>query len=470
MSKTLWTTQYAPQTFAEVAGNPQTVEQIAAWGKAWSMGQTQPPLIMHGPSGCGKTVLCAILAKTFDFELLEWSPSETRDQETLLRVMENASQSQSFSQKKRLIVFEEVDAIMEREDKGGLSTMINIAKNSKNPVVFTLNDLYADKKLAPLRTLGLKAEFRKPTATQVSKLLERIALAEQLDYDLPSLQQLAQNSQGDFRAAVLDLQSLAWHNKKITMEDVESLGGREKSSSIFDVLPKIFHAKTVKESQQARMSVDVDPNLLIRWMEENIPRHFNKPNADFSRAFDYLSKSDVFSGRIQNRQHYGFLKYSQELATSGVGIQREASYPGFMRYQFPMLLSQLASSSSARQKKKSIAQKMQKISHGSWRKLATDLDWMKLSCGDSVEKWVPVAAVFEFDESDLAFLTGKKEDSKFVEKIITQANDIRLKHWSAKRHAVQETENQEEIVEKVVPETVVEKPKPDEKQTRLFGF
>lgn len=451
-------------------GNPQSIEQVALWAKGWASGQAQPPLVMHGPSGCGKTVLCNVIAKTYSFELLEWSPAELRDQETLLRVIETASQSQSFSNQKRLIVFEEVDAVMEREDKGGLTTMINIAKNSKNPIIFTLNDLYADKKLAPLRTLGQKIEFRKPTAVQVCKLLEKVALAEKLDYDLVSLQQLAQNSQGDFRAALLDLQSLAWHNTKITMDDVESLGGREKSSSIFDVLPKIFHAKTIKEAQQARQTVDVDPNLLIRWMEENIPRHFNKPNADFARAFDYLSKSDVFSGRIQNRQHYGFLKYSQELATSGVGIQRESSYPGFMRYQFPMLLSQLASSSSARLKKKNVAQKMQKSVHGSWRKLATDLDWMRITCEDSVEKWAAVAALFEFDESDLAFLTGKKEDSKFVEKIKTQSDELRLKHMAFKRHAHQETKTiLPEQPEKSISEKVIEKQvEKDVQQTRLF--
>ena len=204
-------------------------------------------------------------------------------------------------------------------------------------------------------------------------------------------------------------------------------------------------------------------------MEENIPRHFNKLNPDFARAFDYLSKSDVFSGRIQNRQHYGFLKYSQELATSGVGIQREASYPGFMRYQFPMLLSQLASSSSARLKKKNVAQKMQKCVHGSWRKLATDLDWMRISCENSVEKWAAVCALFDFDETDLAFLTGKKEDSKFVEKIITQSDELRLKHMMIKRHASQEPiavekEAEEKIIEKITPK------ENDVQQTRLFWF
>lgn len=461
----MWTTTYAPKTLEEVLGNPQAVGEVLQWAKNWSNGSPQPPLVLHGPTGCGKTALCEVLVTTFGFQKLEWNASDLRDKETLEKVIGSASRGQTFTGQRRLIIIEEVDAMTNKEDRGGMSTIMAIAKESQNPLLLTANDLYADKKLAPLRTLGVKVEFKKPLATSVLKLLQKVSDAEGLDYDLVSLQEIAKASQGDFRAALLDLQGLALHSKKITLEDVESLGFRERGMNVFDAMQKIFHAKKINEVQQIRQSADVDPDLMMRWMEENIPRHFTKNNDDFRRAMHYLSRADIFGGRIMGRQHWGFLKYQQELATAGVAIQREKSYPGFIRYQFPMLLSQLSRSASIRQQKKSTAEKTQGKFHGSWRKIAQDILLLRPVFEKDIETAAHYAASFDWDETDLAFATGKKEDSKHVQKIMARAKELHDQQVSRHVHEgrIKTIDSAEEPVEEKA------KPKTDDvQQTRLF--
>lgn len=461
----MWTTTYAPQTPEEVLGNPQAVGEVVQWAKNWSNGTIQPPLVLHGPTGCGKTALCEVLVNQFGFQKLEWNASDLRDKETLEKVIGSASRGQTFSGQKRLIIIEEVDAMTNKEDRGGMSTIISLAKESQNPLILIANDLYADKKLAPLRTLGVKVEFKKPLATSVLKLLQKVSDAQNLDYDLMSLQEIAKGAQGDFRAALLDLQGLALHSKKITLEDVQSLGYRERGINVFDAMQKIFHAKTTAEVQQIRASADVDPDMMMRWMEENIPRHFTQNNEDFRRAMHYLSRADIFGGRIMVRQHWGFLKYQQELVTAGAAVQREKSYPGFIRYQFPLLLSQLSKSASIRQQKKATAEKTQGKFHGSWRKIAQDILLLRPVFEKDIETAAHYAAAFDWDESDLAFASGKKEDSKHVEKILARAKELHDRHVS--RHVHEGRIKTESLLEKVEEEKV--KPKSDDvQQTRLF--
>ena len=156
--------------------------------------------------------------------------------------------------------------------------------------------------------------------------------------------------------------------------------------------------------------------------------------------FDVFSRADVFNGRILRRQHYGFLRYSSDLMTVGVAFSRKKEYHSFVPYQFPLLLSRLARSTSLRELKKGLAQKIGKQTHSSVRRvLSSDLAFIQI-CFENKEKAVELAAQFEFDEKEVAFLLGAKPDAKKVLVIIEEAKKLREQWFSpkaAQKHALE---------------------------------
>ena len=52
------------------------------------------------------------------------------------------------------------------------------------------------------------------------------------------------------------------------------------------------------------------------WIEENIPEEYGKE--DLEKAFDMLSRADVFRGRIMRRQYYRFMVYQIAFLTASI--------------------------------------------------------------------------------------------------------------------------------------------------------
>jgi replication factor C large subunit len=171
-------------------------------------------------------------------------------------------------------------------------------------------------------------------------------------------------------------------------------------------------------------------------VEENIPRQFD--GIDAANAFDVLSRADIFNGRIMNRQHWGFLKYSIPLSTFGVGLSRRKDYSFFQPFAFPQILSSLAASSSKRDKRKKVAEKIGEKSHCSKRDAIKDLPFIQMLLED--EKYSSqLTYYYKFDEDDLAFLFGKKSDDKKVELLIKESKEIEKRLISEKLHGKQST-------------------------------
>jgi len=463
----LWTEKFAPQKLEEFIGNPTAVIAVRKWCNEWQGGKKPKPLLFHGHTGNGKTLLAEIIAKEMNWQLFELNASDFRTKDIIERIAGAAALNASFSGGLRLVLLDEVDGLQGTADKGGAAAIGALLKEASQPVILTANEIYGDagKKLSSIKTHCLLVKFDKPHYASIAKFLENICDREGIDYDQKVLTELAKACNGDFRSALLDLQTVAEHSKKVTVQDLQELGFRERQQDVFKVLQKIFHARTIQEAQNARFSADIDEEMLLRWIEENIPRHFNQAD-DCAGAFDYLSKADLFNGRIMKRQNYGFLRYSTELATSGVALQREHHYPGFVSYRFPEMISTLGASKGLRAQKKGVAEKMKAKMHGSVKQIMNeDLAYLQPLFKDE-KKVIEWAALFDFDEGDVAFLIGKKADSKWVKNILKDAEELKKKLFLEKRKPLQGLRSEEAQL----PEEENERPKleVDKSQTRLF--
>ncbi len=437
----LWTDRFFPKDFTEFVGNSEIVEGVKHWAEQWNKGKMQQPLFLYGSTGTGKTCLAILVAKVFGWQLFEFNASDSRTKDRVEKIAGSASKASSFFGKPRLILLDEVDGLQGTADRGGAAAIAALLKEAKNPVILTANDIYSNQKIAPLRAQCRLLHFKKINYLSIAKRLREICNQEAIEAEPDALQLLAKNCSGDFRSALLDLQTLSLSGN-INSEAVQSLGYRERQQDVFKTIEAIFRGKSVGEIRKARFQSDVSDEMLLRWIEENIPRHFKEGN-DAANAFDRLSRADVFNGRIRNRQHYGFLRYSTELMTAGVALSRNREYSGWIQYQFPGLLRKLSKNRGERNLRRGLCQKIGGRMHSSSRVvLAHDLPYLKSLFKDR-EKAAGYAAAFDLNEEEIAFLLGSKPTAKRVKNIFSEAEELKSKHIAQKGTPFQAEPNEE---------------------------
>lgn len=416
----LFATKYFPKDFDEFIGNVEIVDFTKKWATDWKKGIVQKPLLFFGPPGIGKTALAHLIAKEMKWQIFEMNSSDIRNKETIEKIAGAATGNSTLFGTKRLILIDEIDGL-QSQDRGGASAIFEIIKNAKNPIILTANDIYGDKKLVSLRTLTELKEFKKINYLSIAKSLRRISDIENIQYDDEAIKLLAKNSGGDFRSALLDLESL---DPIVNEKEVNELYSRQRKEKIFNVMGKIFKGHNMFEIQEMVDNSDVSSDLLFRWVEENIPRQYQKE--DIANAFEILSRGDIFQGRIFRRQHYGFLKYVYFLSTVGISISRSKDYSGWTPFVFPTLLSSLSASTSKRTLRKKISQKIGEKTHCSIRGAMKDISFVSILI-ENKDLAPQVINFFEFDESEVAFLLNTKKDSKKVEKLIESAKELNKK-------------------------------------------
>jgi replication factor C large subunit len=470
----LFTEKFFPKDFDEFIGNSDIVSFVKEWAGLWNNGKKQVPLLLWGQTGAGKTCLAELIAKKFDWDLFELNASDLRSKEVIDKIVSAAAQNTSFSGKKRLILLDEIDG-MHRNDSGGATAISTLLKESQNPVILTANEIYGNKKLQGIRLQSKNLEFKKINYLSMSKRLKEICVMEKIIFEEDAIKELSKNSSGDFRSALLDLQSLAL-NKSIKLSDVNSLGLRERQQKIFSVMKEIFKGKNFNKIRETRIASDLNFDLLFAWVEENIPRQYTNVN-DAANAFNYLSKADLFQGRIRKNQDWILFRYAAEFATAGIALSREKEYFSFIPYQFPTIISKLAKSSSNRSMRKEIALKISEKTHSGIKKIiAQDLIYLKLILKSNKLKAVNFCAEFDLNEKELAFLLDTKPNVLKVKKIIEEANELKKKMISIKSSRVfsdfQGNQIAEELIEKEITEEkeleLKEKPNKEVKQTKLF--
>ncbi len=426
----LWTEKYFPSNLEEFVGNTDLVQKALLWSTQWNQNKPQKPLLFFGQTGGGKTSLALLIAKINSWGLFELNASDFRSKEIIERIAGAAAMNSSFSGEKRLILLDEIDGLS-AVDRGAVSAINKILKETQNPVILTANDIYSNKKLLPFRASCQLMQFKKINYLSMAKRLKEICAEEKIEFEDDAINLLAKTSAGDMRSVLLDLQTLSL-KQKINVKDVESLGYREKQEDVFKVLRKIFTADSFREARNARFSSDVDSNLLMKWIEENIPRQFVS-SVEIENAFTKLSKADIFNGRIRKKQNYSFLRYSSELMSVGVSLSKEEPNKNFVMYQFPKVLRRLSSNKGERDLKKALGLKLSEYIHSSSKEiLSSDIPFIKQIFYDK-DFAVDFTARFGLNEKELAFLLNTKPETKKVKFLMDKAEQKKKALFSGRK-------------------------------------
>jgi len=402
----LWTEKYRPKRLKEIVGQEESLRKIVNFIVDYNRGKGKKALLLHGPVGCGKNSAIYALASEMDYEILELNASDFRDKMQISRIIGEAIGQKSLFAKKKLVVIDELEGISGYGDRGGIKEIERLTTDSFYPIILISNKPF-DQKLSAIRRKSEMIEFKKQDYLSVAKVLQRICEKEGLKIEPLVLRQIALDAKGDIRAAVNDLFTAGIGQKFITEHDVKAIGKREKEETIFNAIRKIFKGSAI-EALNALQNVDADLDECILWIEENIPQEYK--GEDLAKAYDALSKADVFRGRIMKKQNWRLLVYAEAMATAGVAAAKQNTNNDFISYK---RASRILKMWIAKQKygiKKVIAEKVAKFTHTSKRKALQEMPLFKIIYNSCDKEQINQSLKFEEDE--IEYLNNSVQHAK----------------------------------------------------------
>jgi replication factor C large subunit len=351
--------KYAPSKSSEIVGQNLSMSILRSFVINYDR-QKSKAALLYGPVGVGKTASVYALAEELDFDILELNSSDLRNEQAIKSFLDSALGQQSLFFKKKIILIDEIDNISGVKDRGCVGAIVKAVSKSTFPVVLTANDIY-DKKMKPLLKISQKIQFERVDYSQIALLLSDICSKEGIKFDEKSINSLARQADGDVRAALLDLQ-ICMAKGEIKFEDVVNLSDRKRTQSILQAMAIIFKSSKIENALSALNDVDCDINHIFLWLDNNIAREYKDPKS-LAKAYDILSRADVFNGRIRKRQHWRFLAYVNNLLTAGISSAKVARNPAFVDYKQSMRLLRIWQFNMKLAKKKAIAKKLAAKTH-----------------------------------------------------------------------------------------------------------
>ncbi|MHC1611127.1 MAG: replication factor C large subunit [Candidatus Methanospirareceae archaeon] len=318
-----WTEKYRPKKLREVVGNEKAIEELREWAEDVFKANSKKAAILHGPAGCGKTSAAYALAAEKGWEVIELNASDQRSAGVIRNIVGHASRSATFSKTRRLIILDEADNLHGTEDRGGTKAITEIVKKSTQPIILTANDKYKMGK--GLQRYCKVIKFERIRAGTVFRVLKRISDDAGVRIEDGALIRLAKNADGDLRSAINDLQALSMSESKFGVigEEEIATGWRDVEEDIFGVLEKFFGADgyELESLLSALYSLDKTPEESIQWVYKNFSYEYD--DESFLHGLRYLSRADIFLGRVRKQENYKFWRYASSLMAGGVLSARE---------------------------------------------------------------------------------------------------------------------------------------------------
>ncbi len=398
----VFTELYKPKTSKEVYGQDFALLKLKDFIINFKK-QKKKAALVYGPSGVGKTSSIYALANELDFEILELNASDYRSSSKIDSIIEPALNQKSLFFKEKIIIIDEIDGILNSEDKGGSQAISRLIENSNFPIIITANDPW-DSKLSSIRNLSNMIEFKSLDYMTIARVLGKICNIQKITCTEEFLRKIAMKGNGDLRAAITDLQTISANKDSISENDILSVEDRNKKTSVFNALKTIFKTKNTKMVLYSIDNSDIDIDEAFLWLDENL--HLEYSGNDLINAYDALSRADVFRGRIRNRQYYRFLVYQNNLMTVGVSLAKNKISGNFTNYKRNTRILKYWLAKMKYQKRKDISLKLSKSVHLSSRRVVKEI-LPYLSIILKKDKNLGLAKQLNLDDEEVLYLNSK---------------------------------------------------------------
>ena len=349
--------KYKPESLKEILGQDSAIAKLrrAVFDKK--------AVFIHGVPGIGKSSSVYALARDLDYEILEINASDYRNKDQINEKVGGSARQMSLFSKGKIILIDEIDGL-NRRDRGAISEIVSILKETGHATVIIGNDIW-DSKFKDLRKNCELIQFERLNYLDVVKILRDILDKEGKKIDEEYVRRVAVNSKGDARSAINDLELL--------MVSKDEISKRDKKETILNALKHIFKTKNQEDILKSIMLLDENLDEVLLWLEENIPYEYG----DVKDAYDYLSKADVFRGRIRKWQYWRYLVYQSALMNLGVAFSKEKVSSKFVNYKRNSRILKIWINNRRNNSKKEVAERLSKDLHMSKAKFMKEYNYMK---------------------------------------------------------------------------------------------
>jgi len=390
-----FTEKHRATSFLEIKGQDSAVQELKDFFNNFPK---KKAIILNGPVGTGKTSMTLALAEEYDLELFELNASDLRNKSSLEAVLKPSSQQKSLFQKGKLILMDEADGIT-GSDRGGVAELVRIIAQSSFPIIITANDIW-QKKFSPLRQKCKIINLKELTESVVKEIITTTLQKENKTVSQEVIDIIAKKARGDVRAALNDLES----SLSVDEQDfIREISEREKKEDIFGVLKKVFQSPTDQSIVRVYDNTHMDLGEIALWIEENIPLEYK--GEALVKAYDALSKADIFKGRIYRQQYWRFLVYQNFFLSAGISASTKLKYDKFTKYQKPSRILKIWLSNIKNAKRKIIETKYARLTHTSKKKTARESFLIPFILSGINEK---TKNRLDLDEKDEAYLQDKR--------------------------------------------------------------
>ena len=395
-----FTKKYQPRALKEIIGQDLAIKELKSFVVNHKK-QKKKAALIYGPAGTGKTCSVYALANDLKLEIFEINASDFRNQEQINQKLGSAIKQRSLFSKEKIILVDEIDGLSGKEDRGGIQAIIKLIAETTFPVVLTATNPW-DNKFSNLRSKSNLIKFEHLDYKSIFKILNNICKKEKIKVKEDILKILARRAGGDARGAINDLETLT-EEKRLTKESLDELGEREQEDSIINALLKVFKTTDPKIAIKAFDNVKENMNDRFLWLDENLPKEYDKP-ADLARAYDKLSKADVFNRRIKRWQHWRFLVYINALLSAGIAVSKDEKYKKFVEYKPTGRILKMWWAKQKSMKKKAIANKIAKHTHSSTKETIKHIDYYKVIFKKNKEMAKEIAEQLDLNKEEIDWL------------------------------------------------------------------
>jgi replication factor C large subunit len=327
-------------------------------------------------------------------------------------------------------------------DRGGLGAIARLVRDTRQPLVLTVNDEKTLTRYSPVFRSGvLRLAFERLADREMLAFVRRIADSEGFSVAPAAAEAIVRRARGDLRAAVNDLEAIAPLPPGPLQESV--LGGRDAQTEIGELVEDIFAHPRFYRSAELRNRVDATPDDLLPWFEESAARLAMTP-AGRAAGTEAIARAERHLARARRYRVYGLWSHATELMTGGASVAlAEAGGARIGRAIFPEFLGEMGRSKSSRALRRSALDKADRVLHLSRRKGAeSTLPFLEVVFGAPGVRDGPV---FHLRKQIVADLGLSPEEVGFLAGVEPEAEGIQALFPAEEETAAIESEAPEAV-------------------------